>query len=226
MPSGRSLLLFCAVAGFAFGGGLHAQEAGAPSIGATPNVKHSVATQPLWKDLSAPERTALKPLAANWDVMSVGQKRKWQSVAKDFQKLPAAQQATMHARMTEWVNLSPQQRTTARQNFAQNREVTDGLTPEQRKVQWQAYQQLSPDEKRRLAEGAFKPGVAGAAPAARPQPVLKKDPTIQFGTAKALNKAQSSAAAPASGKKIAIAPHLTLEGAILPGTPQTSAEKP
>ncbi len=183
------------------------------------------ANKPLWKDLSLVEQTALRPLAVNWDAMGVGQKRKWQSVAKDFDKLSRAQQTKMHTRMTEWITLSPQQRAEARINFAENRQLTDGLTPEQRKVQWQAYQQLSPDDRRKLAESAPKASVAGAAPAAKPQPVLKKEPAPEFGTGKVLAKAQAAPSAPAPGKKIAVAPHVANQGSILPGLASEAAGK-
>lgn len=185
----------------------------------------ATANKPLWKDLSAAEQTALRPLAVNWDAMGVGQKRKWQSVAKDFDKLPRAQQAKMHTRMNEWITLSPQQRAEARINFAENRQLTDGLTPEQRKVQWQAYQQLSPDDRRKLAESAPKTSVAGAAPAAKPQPVLKKEPAPEFGTGKVLGQAQAASSVPAPGKKITVAPHVANLGSILPGTASEAAGK-
>jgi Protein of unknown function (DUF3106) len=184
------------------------------------------ATQPLWKELSSAEQTALRPLAANWDTMGLGQKRKWISVAKDYDKLPPVQQTKLHARMTEWISLSPQQRANARQNFAQHKELTDGLTPEQRKAQWQAYQALSSEEKRKLAERASKPQIAGAATAAKPQPVLRKDPTPEFGTGKVLAKAKSGPQSPSAGKKIAVAPHVATQGVLLPGSLPTTADKP
>lgn len=182
------------------------------------SVQQTPSSEPHWKDLSTAEQKALKPLASHWDAMGLNQKRKWQSVAKDFDKLPAAQQSKLHNRMTEWVTLSPQQRNVARQNFAQHRELTDGLTPEQRKAQWQAYQALSADEKRQLAQGSGKASLSGAALAPRPQPVLRKESAPEFGTGKILSKAQSAPPAPAAGKKIAVAPHIAHQGAILPGT--------
>jgi Protein of unknown function (DUF3106) len=235
----RGFTLLMGLAGIAVSMSLAAQTA-APSPASTANpaiaVKPSTAPtaktaanasgQPLWKELTAAEQTALRPLAANWDSMSLGQKRKWQTVAKDFDKLPATQQTKMHARMAEWTALSPQQRAAARINFAQNRELTDGLTPEQRKVQWEAYQQLSPEQRRKLAENAPKAAATGAAPAARPQPVLKKDPRPEFGTAKVLAKAKSQPNAPAAGKKIAVAPHVSQHGSILRGDHAVPAEKP
>jgi hypothetical protein len=227
----RGLLLLTCIACLTTGASALAQipphtKAPVPSTAPAP-AKPAAASQPFWKDLSASEQTALRPLAANWDVMGAGQKRKWLSVAKDFDKLPAAQQAKMHARMTEWTALSPQQRATARVNFAENRELTDGLTPEQRKAQWQAYQQLSPEEKRKLADSSSKPSLAGAAPATKPQPVLKKEPTPEFGTAKVLAKAKTSPNSPAPGKKISVASHVSEQGQILPGhSHDDTAEKP
>jgi hypothetical protein len=229
----RRLLLLIGLAGLVAGSYSLAQTT-APAKPAAPALSTAAApsktapsSQPLWKDLSPAEQTALRPLAANWDSMGLGQKRKWQSVAKDFDKLPPDQRTKMHARMTDWTALSTQQRADARQNFAQNRELTDGLTPEQRKVQWQAYQQLSPEEKRKLAESAPKASIAGAAPAAKPQPVLKKEPAPEFGTGKVLAKAKATQNAPAPGKKITVASHVAGQGQILPGstTPET-AEKP
>jgi Protein of unknown function (DUF3106) len=178
------------------------------------------ASKPSWAELDAKQQIALKPLSPNWEGMSTAQKRKWLSVSKDFEKLQPADQAKLHARMTDWSSLSTQQRGEARQNFAQHRELTDGLTPEQRKAQWQAYQQLSPEEKRKLAESAQRPNLTGAALAAKPQPVFRKEPPPQFGTGKVLAKSQN---APTGKGKIAIAPHVQLQGAILPGQPQDGA---
>jgi Protein of unknown function (DUF3106) len=228
-----SLSLFLVIS-FAVGsatGSLMVSVAQAQTIASEPVKKVSIAAKPaatnkpLWSDLSAAEQAALRPLSANWDGMGIGQKRKWQTVAKDFNKLPAAQQTKMHTRMTEWTALSPKQRADARINFAENRELTDGLTPEQRKAQWQAYQQLSPEEKRKLAESAPKASIAGAAQATKPQPVLKKEPTPQFGTAKVLANAKLSSSAPAPGKKIAVAPHVSEQGSVLPGNISEPANK-
>lgn len=230
----RGLLLICMTAVSAVSIGF-AQSPSAPSapaaqsgalVGAQPAAKPATPSQPLWKDLSASEQAALRPLAANWNAMSVERKRKWLNVAKDFDKLPLAQQSSMHTRMTEWAGLSPKQRADARQNFAQNRELTDGLTSEQRKVQWQAYERLSPEEKRKLADSAPKASASGAAPAAKPQPVLKKEPTPEFGTGKVLAKAKAAPNPPAPGKKIAVAPYVASQGSILPGNASDTADKP
>lgn len=220
------LLLTSLVAGISTNSAATAQTLNAgPSGKAAAAIQPTVANKPLWSDLSPAEQTALRPLAANWDAMGIGQKRKWQNVAMDFDKLPAAQQTKMHTRMTEWTALSPKQRADARINFAENRQLTDGLTPEQRKAQWQAYQQLSPEEKRKLAESAPKASIAGAAQAAKPQPVLKKEPAPQFGTAKVLANAKAAPSAPNAGKKIAVAPHVASQGSILPGSVNEATSK-
>lgn len=195
-------------------------------INATVASHSAQTTQPLWKELSNTQQSALKPLAANWDAMGLGQKRKWISVAKDYDKLPPAQQAKLQTRMTEWASLSPQQRANARQNFAQHKELTDGLTPDQRNAQWQAYQALSPEQKRKLAEGASKPQIAGAATATKPQPVLRKDPPPEFGTGKVLARARLAPQLPGTGKKIAVAPHVATQGIIMPGSLPTRSDKP
>ena len=100
--------------------------------------------------------------------MGVGQKRKWIALSANYATLSPAEQAKLHERMSEWVAIGAQHRSTARINFAQ----AQALPPGERKAQWEAYQALSPEEKRRLtAEGSSRP--AGAAPAVKPVPPSK-----------------------------------------------------
>lgn len=115
-----------------------------------------------WSELTPAQQQALRPLAANWGSISEAQKRKWIALSQNYPKLPAPEQAKLHSRMTEWVALSPQQRSQARLNFAE----TKKLTPDDKKAKWQAYQALSPEEKHKLAKSAAKPG--GAATAVKP----------------------------------------------------------
>lgn len=126
------------------------------------------ASQPTWKELSQEQQQALQPLAAHWETLSVERKRKWLALSKNYYAMSPAEQAKLHGRMREWVLLSQQQRTQARLNYAE----TKALTPEEKSAQWQAYQQLSPDEKRRLAAKA-PPKPSGAAVA---QPATQKPP--------------------------------------------------
>lgn len=123
---------------------------------------------PLWKELSPAEQAALKPLAANWSTVGEAQKRKWLVVSKNYATLPPAEQQKLHGRMTQWVSLSPKQRTDARLNFAE----TKTLTPTEKVQGWKDYQALSPQEKQKLAEQAA-PKTSGAATAVKPVPTQK-----------------------------------------------------
>jgi Protein of unknown function (DUF3106) len=193
-----------------------AQKAPAPAATASTTVakpQESVkATKTDWKELSAAQQAALKPLEANWPTLSQGQKNKWLEISKNFANLPVAEQATMHNRMTSWATLSPQQRAQARLNFSEHKALTDGLTPEQRKVQWQAYQLLSPEEKKKLAASSQKP-IPSTATATRPTEVLKSSPPPQFGTAKVLGQ---QAGQQTTTNKISVAPHIQNGNSVKP----------
>ena len=120
-----------------------------------------------WAKLTPLQQQALKPLAATWNSISESQKRKWLEVSKNYPTLPPADQATMHSRMNEWVSMSPQQRAAARLNFAKTKELSNQLTPDEKKAKWETYQALSPEEKAKLAAKAA-PKPAGAATAVKP----------------------------------------------------------
>ena len=121
-----------------------------------------------WNELSPIQQQALKPLAANWSTLDEAQKRKWLVVSRNFGTMPPAEQAKLHSRMTEWVALSPKQRSQARLNFAETKKVPT----DEKLAKWQAYQSLTPEEKNKLAASA-SPRPAGAATAVKPVPAQK-----------------------------------------------------
>lgn len=123
--------------------------------------------KPTWAELNPMQQQSLRPLAAAWGGISEAQKRKWLEVSKNYPNLSAADQAVMHSRMNEWVAMSPQQRAAARLNFAKTKELSNKLTPDEKKAKWQTYQALSPEEKAKLAAKAH-PKPTGAATAVRP----------------------------------------------------------
>ncbi len=168
-----------------------------------------------WKNLSPLQKTALAPLASSWQDMNAGQKRKWIVLSKNYDKRSPQEQAKLHTHMAQWAALSPQQRTQARLNFAENQALTKGLTPEQRKAQWQAYQLLSADEKRQLAASSAKPAPSTAA-AVKPSNPLQNTPKPLFGTAQVLGKPEQQAKG-----KIAVAPHLQKGNSLMPQTSST-----
>jgi hypothetical protein len=128
-------------------------------------VKQSKATKPMWVELKPEQQAALAPLQTEWLKLSEAQKRKWLEVSKNYQKLSNDDQIKLHARMTDWVKLSPEQRAQARLNFS----AAKTLSPEEKQKQWEAYQALSPDEKTKLQAKAKANTPNSAALAVKPQ---------------------------------------------------------
>lgn len=158
------------VGGSGWGAHVHAQGPSAAPPAAAGTAPKAPA-KPLWRDLSAKQQQALQPLAAEWDTLSEGHKRKWLTMSRNHAKLSPEEKATLHSRMTEWTALSRQQRDQARFNFAEVKQVP----ADERKAKWEAYQALTPEEKRRLAERAT-PRPPGAAGTIRPVPAQKLAP--------------------------------------------------
>lgn len=132
-------------------------SAGAQSLPASGT--RAVATNesgPRWQDLSAAQRSTLKPLERDWSSIDASSKQKWQEIAARYPNLPPAEQQRISTRMTEWVKLSPRERGQARLNFQASRQ----LTPEERQARWQAYQSLTPEQRGKLAERAAPAGPA------------------------------------------------------------------
>lgn len=118
---------------------------------------------PPWSSLKTRQKEALYPLANRWALLSEAQKRNWLNLAAGFHALPPEEQAKMLARITDWANLSAQQRSQARLNYA----AAAKLPADDRRAQWEAYQALSEEEKKRLAAKAA-PKPKGAATAIHP----------------------------------------------------------
>ena len=118
---------------------------------------------PAWEILTKPQQTALLPLAHPWNNLSEGQRRKWLAIAKTYPDLTPAEQEKMHSRMVDWANLPAKDREQARLNFAQSKTVNQT----DRSAHWEAYQALSPEERKKLADSAKTKSV-GAAVAVKP----------------------------------------------------------
>ena len=118
---------------------------------------------PPWSSLTTRQKEALYPLANRWALLSEAQKRNWLNLAAGFHALPSEEQAKMLERITDWANLSAQQRSQARLNYA----TAAKLRADDRRAQWEAYQALSAEEKKRLAARAA-PRPKGAATAIHP----------------------------------------------------------
>lgn len=133
------------------------------TVAGTAMVAAPTQSKPDWKDLSPAQRQALQPLAPHWDHLTERHKLKWLALSKNYPTLSSEEQVKLHLRMSEWATLSQQQRTQARQNFKEIK----GLSPEKKVSEWEAYQALSPEEKRKLAQQA-RPQAAGVTTTVKP----------------------------------------------------------
>ena len=142
-----------------------------PVTGASKSVAQA-RSGPRWTTLTKAQQQALAPLGPHWNMLSDAQRRKWIALSRNFDHIGAAEQAKLHERMTDWAALCTRRRALARLNFA---EVRNLAPADQLKAKWEAYQALSEDERRKLAESAGGRSI-GAALAARPVPADKLVP--------------------------------------------------
>ncbi|WP_422648919.1 hypothetical protein OJJOAM_000766 [Cupriavidus sp. H18C1] len=154
----------------------------------------------------------LAPLAGQWNTLTEVHRRKWLRIAARFQELAPAEQQRLHARMTEWAQMTPEQRRLARENFQIHRTV-----PVERKTEaWDRYQQLPEAQKRQLAEAAKvppRPGAVSALPSSRKPPIS----TTPIRTVPP--HAASGASAPPAASAPAV---LSASAALVPGTAPAS----
>ena len=158
MASCLAVLLCTAVAG-AFAQTPHVNAIHPPD---GPSALPASASSSSWQSLKGSQKKALAPLAPHWSQLSHAQRNKWLAMSNNFDNLSNKEQAILHERMAEWVSLSPQQRAQARLNFNQ----TKTLDADAKKTQWEAYQALSPEDKKKLAAQQTT-GIRGAATASQ-----------------------------------------------------------
>jgi hypothetical protein len=103
-------------------------------------------TKMTWLSLSLKQKTALSPLASEWDKLDDTRKKQWLEIANKYVAMKPDEQVRVQERMHSWMKLTPEQRMQARENFAR----TTQIKPEKKSAQWQEYQQLSDDQKKRL----------------------------------------------------------------------------
>jgi hypothetical protein len=150
-----------------------------PSPQADPSSTAKIANS-LWQNLTNSQKKALAPLAPHWAQISPAQKNKWLAMSNNFDNLSPREQAILHNRMADWASLSPQQRAQARLNFNE----TKTLGADQKKTQWEAYQALSQDDRKKLAakQTTKIQGAATASQPASPQkviPLMGKSPPAE-----------------------------------------------
>jgi len=124
---------------------------------------NSLDTSPRWSELSEAQQKALLPLQTLWPTLDVNRKRKWLAIAQNFSDMSESSQILAQERMREWAALSPLQRSQARLNFAQTKQ----LSPDDKLAKWEAYQALNEEEKQKLPSSRL-PSPKGAALAVKP----------------------------------------------------------
>ena len=116
---------------------------------------------PRWTELSPAHRKVLAPLSGDWNGLDARSKERWMDVAGRYPKMAPDEQQRANQRMGEWAHMTVAQRTQARMNFQETRNVSK----EEREARWKAYQALPEEQKRELAaKRAAAP--ASSAPAA------------------------------------------------------------
>jgi hypothetical protein len=136
-----------------------------PAAASTP--KHSGN----WDDLSLVQQKILAPLEEDWSYLSKERRQKWIQVANLYPKMKRADQERLQSRMNEWAKLSQKDRRIARDNYLSSLR----FPAEEKASAWQAYQQLSAEDKKKLAakEDNKKKPTAASSPTLqnRPNPV-------------------------------------------------------
>lgn len=125
---------------------VHAQNAN-PSHGKTTAIP-TKAQDGSWDSLNPAQQKILAPLESDWDYMLPDSRKKWIYVANLYPKMTPADQERLQSRMTSWSNLSQRDRRIARENY-----LTSLKFPAEKKAEaWSAYQKLSDEQKKKLAE--------------------------------------------------------------------------
>ena len=142
---------------------------------AVPKTMKKTDSKPTWNELTPAQQQALAPLLGEWDKMESGRKEKWLVIANKFAAMKPAEQDRLHERMRDWIKLTPAQRRAIRESYARAKK----LDAQKKSAQWQQYQQLSEEQKKKLAQAklpkhvASIPGPRGKAPAKLPQQALE-----------------------------------------------------
>lgn len=130
--------------------GTHANKSAGKSPARKPENKLA------WANLTPAQREALEPLAGEWPRMREQQKEKWLEIGKRYTRMKPEAQQRLHERMRDWVKLTPAERSAARTNYARAKK----LDAEEKHEQWAKYQQLSEEQKKKLAESRLPRRVA------------------------------------------------------------------
>lgn len=141
------------------------QSSSTPKASGTVTASPQHMVRPLWNELTPTQQQALAPLASEWDKLDNFRKHKWLAIGNKFTKMTPEEQQRIQERMRDWVTLTPEQRRVARESYVR----TKKLDSDQKSAHWEKYQQLSEEQKKKLAAGATakKPVATLPSPASR-----------------------------------------------------------
>src|SRR5450830_1634230 len=131
----------------------------APSTPTPSKIAKHPDTKPTWNELTPAQQHALTPLAGEWNKLESSRKEKWLVIGNKFATMTPAEQERMQERMREWIKLTPAQRRSVRESYSRAKKID----AEKRSAQWQRYQQLSEEQKKKLAQAKL-PKHVGALP--------------------------------------------------------------
>lgn len=177
--AGGVVLGACALAGASWVYANQDAPPAAPAAKAVPALKPAAPAVPVknagksqWASLSRAQQAALQPLAGEWNKLDAPRKQKWLDIANRFASMKPDEQARVHERMRDWIKLTPEQRRTVRENYARAKKIDPG----QKSAQWEQYQQLPEEQKKKLAAEAVPKKVPVARPDIRPPAVITVPP--------------------------------------------------
>ena len=127
-----------------------------------------------WEGLKPNQQKILAPLESDWDYMSPDSRKKWIQVSNIYPKMSEQDQERLQSRMASWSNLSQKDRRLARDNYLSSLKF-----PAEKKAEaWNAYQKLSDDQKKKLAESEIKKRPTAANAPTLQQHPIKQKPTL------------------------------------------------
>ena len=124
-----------------------------------------------WESLKPTQQQILALLEDDWDYMLPDSRKKWIQVANIYPKMSEQDQQRLQSRMTGWSKLSQKERRLARENYLSSLKF-----PAEKKAEaWTAYQKLSDEQKKKLAESEVKKKPTAAnAPSLQQYPISPK----------------------------------------------------
>ncbi|MBB5203717.1 DNA-binding CsgD family transcriptional regulator [Inhella inkyongensis] len=88
----------------------------------------------------------MKTLGSQWQQLDASDQEKWLTVAARYPKLEAEEQQRLQARMAQWAQMSPAQRTQVRIGWQDAQRVK----PQERQAKWERYQALTEEQREAL----------------------------------------------------------------------------